>query len=41
MNNLEFVVPIHVCLPRDTWSLRGGGGGGGEDNPIYMYGLGR
>ena len=39
MDNLEFVVPIHVCLPRDTWSLRGGGGG--EDNPIYMYGLGR
>ena len=29
MNNLEFVVPIHVCLPRDTWSILGGGGDGG------------
>ena len=26
MNNPAFVVPIHVCLPRDTWSLRGVGG---------------
>ena len=22
MNNLAFVVQIHVCLPSDTWSLR-------------------
>ena len=28
MNNLAFVAPIHVCLPRDTSSLRGWGGGG-------------
>ena len=34
MNNLTFVVPIHVCLPRETSSLRGWGWG--WDNPIYI-----
>ena len=34
MNNLVFVVQIqiHVCLPRDTWSLCGGG-----DNPSIIH----
>ena len=32
MNNLAYVAEIHVCLPRDTWSLRGRGG-----NPIYGW----
>ena len=34
MNNLAFVVQIHVCLPSEVF---GGGGGGGGDNPIYGW----
>ena len=39
MNNLAFVVAIHVCLyvTREVFGV----GGGGGDNSVYMYGLGR
>ena len=38
MNNLAFVVAIHVCLyvTREVFGV-----GGGGDNSVYMYGLGR
>ena len=36
MNNLAFVAEIHVCLPRDTWSLRGREEGGGGLSHIWM-----
>ena len=44
MNNLAFVVPIHICLLRDSSSLRdwgsgaGGGGGGGDNLPYTCLG---